>query len=178
MFNLIIDKDIELKILETRHAEEDYNLINKEREHLRKWLPWVDNTKDVKDVKSFIESSLKQFADNDGFISGIWYKGKFAGVIGFMEISWNHKSTSIGYWLGSEFEGKGIMTKSCRKMVDYAFKELGLHRVEIMCAEENVKSRSIPKRLGFLEEGKVRESEYLYDHYVTHVVYGMLDREW
>ncbi|GMQ64664.1 GNAT family N-acetyltransferase [Vallitalea maricola] len=178
MFTYTVDKDIELRILETRHTEECFNLINSEREYLREWLPWVDNTKEIKVVKKYIESGLKQFSNNDGFNCGIWYKGEYAGVIGLIGINWGHKSTSIGYWLGSKFVGKGIMTKSCRVLIEYVFKELGLHRVEIRCAEENIKSRAIPERLGFTEEGKVRESEYLYDHYVNHIVYGILDKEW
>ncbi|WP_242967796.1 GNAT family N-acetyltransferase [Tepidibacter mesophilus] len=42
----------------------------------------------------------------------------------------------------------------------------------------NVKSRAIPQRLGFKNEGVLREAEWLYNHYVSHVVYGMLDNEW
>lgn len=178
MFEINVDNDIKIKILEKRHAKADYALINQDRIHLREWLPWVDDIKEVSDVQTFIESSLIQFSSNSGVACGIWYQDEFAGVISLMDTSWSNKSTSIGYWLGSKFEGKGVMTKSCKKMIDYAFNELGLHRVEIQCATENKKSRSIPERLGFCEEGKIRESEFLYDHYVTHVVYGILKREW
>jgi ribosomal-protein-serine acetyltransferase len=70
------------------------------------------------------------------------------------------------------------MTKSCKAFIDYALGELNLNRVEIRCAEGNLKSRAIPKRLGFAKEGIIREAEWLYDHYVNHVVYGILAREW
>lgn len=178
MFKKIIDEEIELKILEDRHAEEDYLLIDKNRNYLRQWLPWLDNTTSIEDVNKFIKSCLQQFANNEGFTVGIWYKGDFAGVIGYHEVNWSHKKVSIGYWLGYEFTGLGIMTRVCKAMVDYAFSELGLHRVEIRCAEDNVKSRAIPERLGFKNEGILREAEWLYDHYVSHVVYSILDVEW
>jgi ribosomal-protein-serine acetyltransferase len=62
--------------------------------------------------------------------------------------------------------------------VDYAFSGLKLNRVEIACATENKKSQAIPKRLGFTEEGIARQAEWLYDHYVDHIVYGLLASDW
>jgi ribosomal-protein-serine acetyltransferase len=53
-----------------------------------------------------------------------------------------------------------------------------MHKVEIRAASGNKKSRAVPERLGFKQEGCIRQAEYLYDHYVDHVVYGMLDLEW
>jgi len=89
-----------------------------------------------------------------------------------------NRSTSIGYWLGERFQGSGVMTKSCKALIEYAFRELKLNRVEIRCAEKNLRSRAIPERLGFVNEGMIREAEWLYDHFVDHVVYGVLAREW
>ena len=57
----------------------------------------------------------------------------------------------IGYWLGEQFQGKGIMTAACRVLVNYAFNEFKLHRVEIKCATGNTKSCAIPERLLFYE---------------------------
>ncbi|MEN1761147.1 GNAT family protein [Anoxynatronum sibiricum] len=53
-----------------------------------------------------------------------------------------------------------------------------LNRVEIRCATGNHKSRAIPQQLRFVAEGVLREAEWLYDHYVDHVVYAMLASEW
>jgi ribosomal-protein-serine acetyltransferase len=178
MFEFIIDTDVKLKLLDTIHAGELYELTDSCRSYLRQWLPWVDGTKGVEDMRAFIEMTKKQFGSNDGFQAGIWYKGNIAGVIGFHRINWTNRSTSIGYWLGENYKGHGVMTKSCKAFIDYALGELNLNRVEIRCAEGNLKSRAIPKRLGFAKEGIIREAEWLYDHYVNHVVYGILAREW
>ncbi|WFD11941.1 GNAT family N-acetyltransferase [Tepidibacter hydrothermalis] len=178
MFKRIIDEDIELRILEEKHTEEDYLLIDKNRDYLRQWLPWLDSIQSCEDVNKFIKSCLEQFSKNEDFTVGIWYRGDFAGVIGYNELNLGHKKANIGYWLGAEFTGLGIMTRTCKAMVNYAFSELGLHRVEIRCAEENLKSRAIPERLAFKNEGVLRDAEWLYDHYVSHVVYSILDTEW
>ncbi|SCY69510.1 GNAT family N-acetyltransferase [Alkaliphilus peptidifermentans] len=178
MFKHIINNDIQLKLLELNDAEELTILTDECKDHLRQWLPWVDSSSSIDDRRAFIEMTKKQYAANDGFQAGIWYKGQIAGVIGFHSINWSNKSTSIGYWLGDKFQGNGIMTKATIAFIDYALKELKLNRVEIRCAEENLKSRAIPERLGFTKEGVIRQAEWLYHHYVNHVVYGMLAEEW
>lgn len=178
MFKHIIDKELELKLLDNCDRDELFALIDSNRPHLKQWLPWVDGTKSSDDLKGFIDSTKQQYVSDNGFQASIWYKGKIAGVIGFHNVNWTHKSTSIGYWLSKEFEGNGIMTRACKVFVDYAFKELNLNRVEIRCAENNHKSRAIPERLGFKNEGTLRESEWLYDHFVSHIVYGILKNEW
>lgn len=99
-------------------------------------------------------------------------------MIGVHYIDRANRKASIGYWLGEQFQGLGLMTKACKACIDYLFDEQHLHRVEIRCAVENKRSRAIPERLGFTNEGTIRESEWLYDHFVDHVVYGMLSREW
>ncbi|MBS4537281.1 GNAT family N-acetyltransferase [Clostridium sp. D2Q-11] len=178
MFKYVIDSDIELRLLENRNSEELFELIDSCREYLRDWLPWVDSSTSYEDTKKFIEITMKQFASNEGFQAGIWYKGEIAGVIGYHKVDWSNKSTSIGYWLGEKYVGKGIMTKACRAFIDYALIDLNLNRVEIRCAEYNQKSRAIPERLGFIEEGMIRDAEWLYDHSVNHIVYGVLANEW
>ena len=70
------------------------------------------------------------------------------------------------------------MTKTVLALLQYAFEDLQLNKVEIRAAVGNAKSRAIPERLGFTKEGTIREAEWLYDHYVDHVAYGMLASEW
>jgi len=70
------------------------------------------------------------------------------------------------------------MTKACIAMIHHIFNDLHLNRVEIRCAVLNSKSRAIPERLGFSQEGTIREAEWLYDHFVDHIVYSLLAREW
>jgi ribosomal-protein-serine acetyltransferase len=178
VFSHKVTVDTELRLLEQRHAEELTNLIDRNREHLRAWLPWVDATRAVEDLKNFIRGALKQFAQNKGFVAGIWHEDRLAGVIGYDPIDWENRTTEVGYWLGEEQQGKGLVTAACRALVDHAFGELGLNRVVISCATENEKSCAIPERLGFRREGIERQAEWLYDRFVDHVTYSALASEW
>jgi len=178
LFTYKLNDETELRILEMRHAEELFVLTDQSRTYLREWLPWLDFTKTVNDSKQYIESTLKQFASNNGFQAGIWYKGELAGVIGLHQINWSNKSTSIGYWLGENFQGKGLMTTACKGVIDYCFKELKLNRIEIRVATENHKSAAIPEKLGFKKEGCVQQVEWLYDKYVDHYIFGLTKEDY
>lgn len=70
------------------------------------------------------------------------------------------------------------MTKVAKALTNYAFTHLNLNKVEIRAAVGNKKSRSVPERLGFVNEGIIRQAEWLYDHYVDITVYGVLANEW
>jgi ribosomal-protein-serine acetyltransferase len=178
MFSLVVNDDVRLRLLEVRDAEPLFRLTDQSRVYLREWLPWIDATRTVEDSKAFIQAALHQYATNNGGHFGIWYRGELAGVIGLHYIDWANRLTSIGYWLGEGFQGRGIMTNACRALIDFLFTEYGLNRVEIRAATDNLKSRAIPERLGFRNEGCRRQAEWLYDHFVDHIIYGMLAADW
>ncbi|GKX31079.1 50S ribosomal protein L7 serine acetyltransferase [Vallitalea longa] len=178
MFKHIIDDKLELKLLNVKDAEELHSLIEDNREYLLKWLPWVYINKSIEDTKDFVLSSMKQYGENKGYSAAICYDDKIVGVIGLQCLNLQHKHVSIGYWLAEDYQGKGIMTKCCTALINDAFNNYELERVEIRCAEKNYKSRAIPERLGFIKEGIIRNIECLNEKYVSHVVYGMLREEW
>ncbi|MEW4283274.1 GNAT family N-acetyltransferase [Priestia koreensis] len=178
MFNYVIDNEISLRLIQKEDAEELFNLMNRSRDYLREWLPWVDNMTCPEDYHGIIAIWLDQFTNNDGFQAAISYNGQIVGLAGFHALDWQNHKTTIGYWLGEGFQGKGIMTRVVSGMLRYAFEEYGLNRVEIRCGVHNHKSRAIPERLGLVQEGIIRDGEYLYDHFHDLVVYGILAREW
>jgi ribosomal-protein-serine acetyltransferase len=178
MFPFRLNEEVSLELLDLRHAEELFRVTDANREQLRKWLPWVDGSQSAEDTRAFIRCTRKQLLDDNGFQAVIRVRGVLAGVVGHHGINWANRSTSLGYWLSKGAQGRGIMTDACRAFTGHAFGALDLNRVEIRCATENGKSRAIPARLRFTREGTVREEEWLHDHFVDHVVYGMLASKW
>lgn len=177
-FLLRIENNLELELLSQDHAGELFDLTDSNRAFLRQWLPWLDSNKYLQNTVDFITYSEKQYAENSSLQLAIRYRSKVTGMIGFHKVDWLNHSTSIGYWLGEAYQGRGIITRSCRCLIDYAFGNLGLNRIEIRCAPGNTRSRAIPERLGFREEGTIRQAEWLYDRYVDHIIYGMLRADW
>lgn len=178
MFSFRVDDEIAIELLQQHNKEELYELIDTNREHLRKWLLWVDKRKSAEDFESIIPIWIKNYADNNGFDAGIRYKGKLVGMIGLHYIDWKNSTTSIGYFLSEAYQGKGIITKSVLALLNYLFETLNINRVEIQCAVGNHKSKAIPERLGFVKEGIKRDGQWLYDHYEDIVTYSLLSKEW
>lgn len=159
-------------------ADQLFSLIDRERNHLRRWLPWVDLTVAPNNVRNFIVMTHDQERNKSGFHCAIVRDGQILGTVGLHSVDWPNRKTSLGYWLGSAHTGGGVMTTAVRRVVSHCFDVLKLHRIEIRCAVGNEKSRGIPVRLGFSEEGVARGSEWLGDHFVDHVVYAMLAPAW
>ncbi len=177
MFEFKVDQEISLRLLEARGDAALFALVDANRKYLRRWMAWLDGTKAVADIAEFTRTTRQQFADNGGFVAGIWFRGELCGVVGHNHVSWVNRAGTLGYWLSADLQGRGIMTRACRAIVDYSFDELNLNRVEIRCASENAPSRAIPQRLGFTHEGTIRNAEWLYDKFVDHEIYGILKND-
>jgi ribosomal-protein-serine acetyltransferase len=178
MFSYKIDDETELRLIEPRHAEHLNALIEQNRAHIKEWAAWLKDDRTIEDTRAFIKRNLTQLAENKGFTVAIWYRGEMAGQVEYNYIDWVSRRTEIGYWLGAQFQGKGLMTKSCRVLINHAFEELKLNRVEMQCAVENRRSQRIPERLGFRQEGTLLQAEWMHDHFNDLVVYAMLASEW
>lgn len=174
MFVGLVHPNLELRVLAPDDAPTLFALVNCNRLHLRQWLPWLDASQSLEDTSRYIHAAIRQYQNNQGFHAGIWYDKNLCGVISHHAIDWTNRSTSLGYWMDKDHQGKGIMTSACRYLVQHAFREWGLHRVVIRCALENHRSRAIPERLGFKFEGIARQAEWLYDHFVDLAVYSRL----
>ena len=173
-----VDERVVLRQVTEHDAEELSTLIDRNRCYLREWLPWLDNSNGLHDTARFIVRSLEQAADDNGFTFVIVCDGLLAGVIGQHYLDSLNRRTELGYWLDSARQGRGIVTRSTACLTEYAFAKQACNRVILHCAVGNVKSRAVAGRLGFVQEGILREAEWLYDHYVDLVVYSMLKSHW
>ncbi|MBK1877078.1 GNAT family N-acetyltransferase [Pelagicoccus mobilis] len=174
MFTRRINEKTEVALGVPQFAEELYELTDTNRTFLKKWLPWLDSIKEPNDTKKFIAGELQRFAEGKGLFGVIFYEGRIAGVVGFNLIESDNQSGHIGYWLGEAYNGKGLMTDSVKDLIELGKEHYSLRRFEIRCAVENSKSRAIPERLGFVNEGTLRSVEKVYDKWYDHVVYGLV----
>lgn len=173
MFILPVEPLISLGLLEKHHAPLLFAVVDANRKHLCPWFPWVDDTRTVKDSEIFIVKGLQWLADGTDISVGIFYEYQLVGHMSLNKIKPNH-CAEIGYWISAEHEGKGITTKSAKALVDYAFRELSLERIEIVCRVGNDRSIAIPKKLGFTLEGIVEHGELYNGTYYDLEQYSLL----
>ena len=178
MQTIPVSETFALTPLELQDAEELFSLTDANRDYLHRWLPWLDSIRRVEDTRAFVRAAQAQSSQNNGAQLAIRYHGRIVGIVGHHQIDWRNRLTSLGYWIGEEFQGRGLVTTACQALMDHAFGEARLNRIEVRCAVGNAKSRAIPQRLGFRQEGVLHDAEWLYDHFVDHIVYAMLARDW
>lgn len=178
MFFRQVDDNIKLSLSIPQYAEDLFKLTEKNRVFLKQWLPWLDKVNKPSDTKQFLEHQLLRFQRSQALHVTIFYQNQIAGVLGYNLIDEANHTGHVGYWLGQEYNGKGIMTKSVRELIEVGFNYYSLERIDIRCAVDNSRSRAIPKRLNFKQEGVIRQAEKLSDRYVDHLVYGLLRNEY
>ena len=159
-----IDASTRLRELISEDAGSLYALVDSNRKYLRQWLPWVDRQQGPQDSRKFIEGTRNDNRAGVALTLGIEHLGDIVGVIGFHEFDDDNRQTSMGFWISSSHQGKGIVSSSCARLIEYAFTDLGLNRVVMKIAEYNVPSRRLAERIGLAYEGTCKQSEWLYDH--------------
>ncbi|MCD6354950.1 MAG: GNAT family N-acetyltransferase [Prolixibacteraceae bacterium] len=159
-------------------AEIIFNTIDRDREYLKKWLPFVEHINKISDAELFVKSLVNQPSLKKDEMFSIWYKDEFAGLVGFKDTDWVNRKTELGYWLAEKMQGKGIVTLCIEKLLRFAFQKLKLNRVQIKVALGNKKSAAIPRQLGFHFEGIEREGELHTDYFADLEVFSMAKSEW
>jgi ribosomal-protein-serine acetyltransferase len=168
-----VDERHWLRLLEEADAEPLYEVVDANRSYLARWMPWASG-QTRENTLEFIRRSRRELADNQGLQMGIVEDGDLVGVVGYHDIDWENRCTSIGYWIAEASQGQGVITRAVRALTEHAFDSWRLNRVEIRAAVDNERSRAIARRLGFKQEGVLREAERVGNRFVDHVVYALV----
>jgi ribosomal-protein-serine acetyltransferase len=177
MLRIAVDDEIEIRLLQEHHAEEMFAVIDRNRQHIRQWLPWPDFTHSPDDSLEFIHKCLVRFERREEIACGIWCRSRLSGGIG-AQLDRASRTASLGYWIDRELEGRGIVIRSAKAMLRYLFVEWNCARVEIRCATGNRRSRAIPERLGFRHERTLPGAFVLGEQILDIELYAMLRPEW
>jgi len=175
---LQVEDGLDLSQVTMDDAAELFAAVDANREYLREWLPWLDRTNNVDDETSFIASTLEEYERGDGVLYGIRLEGNLIGTISLNWIDWENRGCGVGYWLAEDQTGNGYATKSCIRLMEHCFDDLGLHRFVLEAATDNFPSRAIAENLGMRLEGITKDREWLYDHYVDAALYAITAPEW
>ncbi|HEX8228288.1 MAG TPA: GNAT family N-acetyltransferase [Chloroflexia bacterium] len=139
-------------------AEGLQEAVAESREHLRPWMFFADKHQTVEESRGWINQQRAEVILRKSINCGLFEigSGRYLGALGIMPKDWDIRYFEIGYWLRKSAEGHGYMTEAVRLVVDYLFGELGAQRVEILCDERNEHSANVARRLGFVQEGLMR----------------------
>lgn len=173
MFKIKISDDISIALVQESFASHYAELVSTQTEYLSQWLAWPPHCKTEQDFRIFVQRSLHDYAEGKSMTCAIVYQDNIVGNCSFNSIDHDLKKVTIGYWLSKNQQGKGIVTQVVRKLIQIAFEELGMEKVEISAAVENAASRAVCERLGCELEGIITRNENLNGRIVDHAIYGL-----
>lgn len=175
---LHVDPHTRLDLIAAHHAERLFELIDRNRVYLRERLTFVDFMSSLTDVQQFVLWSKTRHEAGTEFAFVILSADAVIGRIGIYKIDGQHKIGEIGYWIAEKEQGKGIITRCSRAIIEFGFSTIDLNRLEIKCGTQNVKSKHIAEALHFTKEGIIRQGEYLNGKYVDLYLYSLLKKEY
>ena len=173
MFKVVVDSEITLHLVHEKFVSKYVELTTDSHAYISQWMAWPLFCKTEDDFKKFVRESLHKYADGSSMNCTIEYKGDIVGNCGFNTINHNLKVVEIGYWLGEQYQGNGVITRACQYLVDYAFMQLSMDKIQIAAAEENIASRAVCERLGMTLEGVITNREKIGERILNHAIYGL-----
>jgi diamine N-acetyltransferase len=102
---------------------------------------------------------------------------QFAGIIELVDINFIHRNTEIQIIIKSNFQGLGLAGLAMSRGVDYAFNILNMHKLYLYVDAENHKALHVYKKLGFIQEGILRQHFFVEGTYHDSIIMGILSHE-
>ncbi|MFD6563827.1 GNAT family N-acetyltransferase [Micromonospora profundi] len=157
MFALPLTDEVELRPLEPWRAEEFLANLDRSREHI---LPWVSSTfvaTDLPSARAVLQRYADRWASDNGGIWGLWRHGGLIGGVMFVSFDVTLGVCEVGCWLEPAVQGQGLMAPAVGRIIDWAVRERGIHRVEWRTNADNVRSIALARRLGLRHDGTLRQ---------------------
>jgi RimJ/RimL family protein N-acetyltransferase len=154
---------IEGPILIRTLREEDVSaLFEAARESIAEvspWLPWCHENYSIEETREFIASRELASEGGEWYSFGIFEKdgGRFLGGVGINFINRVHQMANLGYWVRTSAAGRGVATSATRAVARFGFEQLGLQRIEIVAAVDNIPSQRVAEKAGAVREGVLRK---------------------
>jgi ribosomal-protein-serine acetyltransferase len=162
-------------------AQDLFEAVAESRDHIRPWLPFADAHQTIEESRDWIIQMMAHWLLREDLILSVWEAAtnRYLGGTGLHAHNWDTGYFEIGYWIRASAEGHGYITEAVRLLANYAFDTLKANRLEIRCDVLNVRSAAIPQRLGFVQEGCLRNDATAPDGRIrSTLVFSLIPGEW
>ncbi|WP_155287844.1 GNAT family N-acetyltransferase [Lacticaseibacillus zhaodongensis] len=168
---------IELLPARPKLAAELYAVVAGSRDYINKWLPWAEDTQSVADEEHFLQHMEEQAVARKTYMFAIRADGTVVGAIDLHNIDAANHHAEMGYFLGEEATGKGIIHQALGQIERFGFGELALNKITILAATANQPSRHVAERAHYHLDGILRAELLLHNKYIDCAVYSKLATE-
>jgi len=161
MYAIDLGNGAELRPLEPWQAPEFLAHMDRARGTVDPWIPWAGLSTDLPTATATLQRYADKAAADAGRLYGIWLDGTLVGGTMFVHFNAASSSCEVGCWLEPAAQGRGLVTKAVRLIIDWAMEVRGIYRVEWHCRTDNVASSSVARRVGMHLDGVLR-GDFLY----------------
>lgn len=169
---------VSLRLVKRRDAKRLQELLTLQRDWLEPWEATTPGIKSLPNAKWLISGLLAAYRDETALPLVILFDGEIVGQLNLSNILHGSVSSgTIGYWVSQDVAGRGIMTSAVAQAIDYAFWNLGLHRIEIDIRPENLPSLRVVEKLGLRHEGTKRNFIHIDGAWRDHHVFAITKEE-
>src|SRR6476659_7196368 len=128
-----------LSPVESHDAADLWSAVSGSRAHLEQWLPWVPFNSDPAANQRFTDACASDWDAGRAVRFTVRERAgrRLVGIVGLEACVHLHRSCELGYWLRKEATGRGLMTEAARGALDFAFHQMGAHRVRVAASTEN-----------------------------------------
>jgi RimJ/RimL family protein N-acetyltransferase len=145
-----------------------------------RYLEWGPNTEH--DTRNYLQSQIAQQDQQARRVYGLALvlktSGGLIGACGIHIARPEHKEAFIGYVLNKNYWNQGYITEAARRVVQFGFENLGLHRIYATCDPANVASARVMEKVGMKREGQLREHKLAKGRWRDSLLYAILEQEY
>lgn len=154
----LVGERIKLRPLRRGDGAELFAVVDRSRDHLRRFLPWVDKTQGIDDCEITARRLGAKWILREDLVLSIRLRGtdRLIGGTGLHRFDFEVRSFEVGYWIEKASEGQGFVREAVRLVAALAIRRLDARHVRIHCDATNERSARVPRALGFSEEARLR----------------------
>ncbi len=178
MFERKITDRITVRLTVPQFAQGLFDVLDKNRANLAKWLIQTPQIKTVNEMGETIIGELRKFAVGQGLHQTIFYEGRVAGAAGFNMIDTKNNVAYIFIWLDEAYRGKGIAKACWQDLIALGFQYFPINKIQGECIPSNESSAALLTKFGFKKEGVLRDILKRNNEHLDHAVYGLLRSEY
>ena len=171
---------VEIRPFVPEDAEEMLALALANRTHLEPWEPLRDSASfTFEGQRTVLERAVAMREADQGYRFAIVSGSRIVGAVGLNEVvRGSFQNAYVGYWVAGDATGRGYATAGVRLVVDFAFEEARLHRVQAAVMPRNAASMRVIEKLGFRREGEALRYLRIAGAWEDHLIFAVTSEEW
>ena len=170
--------EVEIRPYTLEDVEPVFEAVVESVAELAPWMPWCHTGYAVEETRRWIEHCAVAWARGSEFnFVVVDPEGRVLGTCGLNHFRLERRLANLGYWIRTSAAGRGAATAAVRKLADFAFRETGLERLEIVISVENAASIRVAERAGGVSEGIAKYRLQLGDRWHDAAVYALIRPE-